>query len=413
MFARRIAAGLVALLLASCAATYSEKVDNARAAVAAGDYDGAVSLVNEFIGVESRNQMPDTWEDETALAVLERGSLLQAVGQYRRSARDFMAAEKELEVLDLTADTVGTLGKYLYSDSSEVYRILPTESLALSGLNMLNFLAKGDLEKARIESRRLVTMQKYFEGKAPDRAFLGFASYLAGFTCERRGEVDSANLFYKEARVDRTSAALPAGKGEILVVAVLGRVPYKVPERMKVGLAVGLAGALITDSGKILERSATKVIVYPKLVGSTSRARGATVRVDEKPVPLESRTDVAAAIRAEYKEMKPAIIAAALSRMIARAIAYEGARAVGKKKGGSTTGAVAGSILEAVLVSLDKPDTRSWNLLPNRVLIARTQVPAGKHVLKVQVQAGFTIPHEIEVTVPDRGFVCVPIVELR
>ena len=175
---------------------------------------------------------------------------------------------------------------------------------------------------------------------------------------------------------------------EIITVLSLGRVPKKVPERMPVGAAIGIAGTLITGNPEVLARSALKVVVYPALVESGSLARGARVEIAGAAAPLDPVSSPGADIRREYERLKPRIIAAALSRMIARAIAAEGARVAGRQAGGDT-GAIIGLLAalgtEAALVSLDEPDTRSWTLLAERVLISRAVVEPGTHAVRVSV----------------------------
>jgi hypothetical protein len=377
--------------------------------------------------------------------VLERASLLQALGDYRNSARDYSAAETELEYLDLSRDSAGKIGKYVYSDSSEVYHVAPTEHLAINGGNMVNYLAMGDLAGARVEARRFTVVRNYLAEAAPDRSHAPFLSYLAGFVFEKLGNAEEAMRYYDEALMGRTFESLrgpvarlasrtryrgkkieaflaekPApsggpskGTGELLVVVGLGRVPYKVPRRMKVGAALGLYATLITWDTSVLERSATKVFVYPELVPSGSRARGAAVKVDGRQVPAELASRLGASIKNEYEVLKPKIIVAALTRMAARAVAYEGARHAGKAAGGRVVGIIAGLAVEGLLVGLDKPDTRSWNFLPNLVVVSRLKVPAGKRRVQVFVDAYGITEHAVEVDVPPGGFAVVPVFDLR
>ena len=78
--------------------------------------------------------------------ILERATMLQALGLYQLSARDFEAADKSLELLDIARDGAGKLGKYIYSDSATKYKTSPTEKLSLNAMNMCNYLARGDLD---------------------------------------------------------------------------------------------------------------------------------------------------------------------------------------------------------------------------------------------------------------------------
>ena len=79
------------------------------------------------------------------LVLLERGSILHALGRFLESAKNLQAAEGELELLDLSNDAGGKIAKYIWSDSATKYKTPPVEKLSLNALNMINYLAVGDL----------------------------------------------------------------------------------------------------------------------------------------------------------------------------------------------------------------------------------------------------------------------------
>ena len=442
----RAAGGFLPLLFAlSGCATYTDRVAQANVAVSAGAYADGLTAMNGLLGVSSADQLPDKWSGDRSLNVLERGVLQQSLGRYKGSARDFSAAEQELELLDLRADAIGALGSYLYSDSVKTYRTPPTERLALNAINLLNYLADGDLEGAAVEARRFQVMREFLDTQGIDAsgpATLG--TYLAGFVFERRGEGDRALRYYDEtlaggaleslvAPVTRLAAvnpyrgehvkeivarAAPSPKKnappptELLVVLSLGRVPHKVPERIPVGAAVGIAGTVLSGDTDFLKYGATKVVVYPNLVSTPSSLGPPLVRVDSQDVQLEQVTDLGAAVRREYDEAKPKILAAALTRVAARAAVSEGVRA-----GGSAESKLLGDVLsiavESVMVALDKPDTRSWTTLPERVLVARVPVDPGSHTVDVSFEGTANAGRVQTVEVPSQGYAAVVVTEPR
>jgi hypothetical protein len=206
---------------------------------------------------------------------------------------------------------------------------------------------------------------------------------------------------------------------EILVIAKTGRVPYKVPERIPIGAAIGLAGAYVTGDTTLLEYGMFKVVVYPELVRARNLFVDAELRIDGKLVPMDEASDLGAEIVAEYEEIKPKIIGAALSRMIVRAAAAEGARAGGNaaaKDSGAAglVGFLAAAAIEGTMVALDKPDTRSWSTLPDKVHIGRAVVPAGAHTVEVTVLGpGGKQRHTAELEVREGGFAVVDVTTLR
>jgi len=431
MSARSGQCALIILVLCGGCATYTDTVRGVYQAADAGDYRTGLDRVNKILKVENCEQMPEKWTGRRSLAVLERAVLLQATGQYRWSARDLSAAEAELELLDLDPDAGGKIGKYIYSDSAEAYKTPPTERLAISALNMLNYLATDDLQGAAVEARRFTVSRNYLESL--DKAAHGaFGSYLAGFIFEKLGEPERALRYYEETRGAGDLQALreptlrlsghaddggpePAGAdadGEILVVLGLGRVPYKMPKRIPVGLAVTLAGPGLAGDPKVLAALALKMIVYPELVVRDNLAENATVSLDGRDVPVELVTDLGNEVTREYDSMKPKIIASALTRLIARAAAAEAARRLPRKAEDSTR-SLAALATEAALLSLDKPDTRSWTLLPAHVCIARARVRPGRHELHIDLRGKIQQTRSVPVDVPPGGFRVAAIIEPR
>jgi hypothetical protein len=209
----------------------------------------------------------------------------------------------------------------------------------------------------------------------------------------------------------------PPPPGELLVVMNVGRVPYKVPERMPIGLAIGLGATFITGSTAILERSALKFVIYPELVPSRALFNTGELRVDGQEWPLELATNLDAEIVREYEALKPKIIGAAITRLIVRAGVAEGARAAGnqaKDGAGAVVGLLAALAAEGALVAADKPDTRSWTLLPAFVFVARVPVNPGQHKVSVTAMgSGARERHDFTVDVKAGGFAVLDVTTLR
>ena len=412
-----------AAISAGCA-TYSDHLRAAHEAAERDDWPAAEERINAMLGVSSRDDLPESWTSEHSLAVLERAVVLQAQGAWKESARDLSAAESELELIDLQLDTIGKIGNYVYSDSAEEYRAPPVELLALNVLNMLNHLAIPDLSGASVEARRYQVMRDYLENLGVDHPRGRIGAYLAGFVFEQLGESERALRYYQGIQAESKLRALadPVARravrsrsGEVLVVIGAGRVPIKVPKRMPIGAAIGIAGALITGDARVLQHSVFKVVVYPELEDVPSQVSDVRVRIGGRDVETELVTDVAAEVKREYEKIKPRIIAAALSRMIARAVVSEGAMVAGRSAGGAgaVVGIVAGLGAEALLVGLDKPDTRSWTFLPGRVWLARVPVEAGAHEVVVALEGSGARERRVPVQVSEGGYAVVVVTEPR
>ncbi len=444
---------ILCLLWVGGCATYTDRLSKTHNAADRGDYDAGVRALNDMLDVASSEQLPDEWTANKPLIALERAMLLQAQGRYEWSARDLSAAETELEFLDLSGDPVGSIGKYVYSDSARVYKVPPAERLALNALNMLNYLAMGDLQGASVEARRFTIAREYIQSLARNNSKAShgaFGSYLAGFIFEKLDEPDRALRYYEETlgagklqalrepvlrlsgqsrykgaklkeylrELEKGSAAKDTQDtsdepdGEILVVLGLGRVPYKIPKRMSLGAAIGYAGVSVTGNPDILAHSIFKFVVYPELTTPGSEVTGAAVSVNGQDLPAELLTDLGAEITAEYETIKPKIIGAALTRMIARAVAAEGARYLASKED-RTTGRLAALAAEAGLTALDKPDTRSWTFLPGRIYVCRMRVKPGWHEIRVRLLGKAPQARPMDVQVKPGGYSVVVITEPR
>jgi hypothetical protein len=410
--------------LALGCATYSDHLIAAHDAAVRDDWPAAEERINAMLGVDSRRDLPERWNSERSLAVLERAVVLQAQGAWPESARDLSAAETELEMIDLKLDTVGKIGTYVYSDSAEEYRAPPIERVAVNVVNMLNYLAMADLQGAAVEARRYQVMRDYLENLGIDHPRGRIGAYLAGFIFERLGEDGRALRYYEDVQAESKLQSLDAAiarravrpqAGEVLVVVGAGRSPIKVPKRIPVGAAIGIAGTAISGDARVLQHSVFKVVTYPELQPVPSAVTGARVWIGDRDAAIELVTDVAAEVTREYEKIKPLIIGAALSRMIARAAVSEGAMAAGRGAGGAgeAVGIVAGLGAEALLVGLDKPDTRSWTFLPGRVWLAREQVPAGAHEVVIQLEGAGARERRVPIQVTEGGYAAVVVTEPR
>lgn len=438
---RRLAGILMLCALTACGG-YATSSDAFRRAMRDSSPQRALKQVNEALGVDRADQLPSEPDADTPLLLLERATILQALGEHKLSARDYQAADKTLDVLDLTNDTAGNIGKYLFSDDATVYKTPPHEKLLLNTLNMINYLVMGNTSGAKVEARRLVINQRYLDGEGEGaRSMLAFSSYLAGFAFEAAGEGQAAmrhygdaqaaggvpglqqavrelnaysgatdervKAFYGDAQVD------PRKTANVLIVVQTGMAPYKQEHRVPVAQAL-----LITSRGPNrhrlssrerarAQRIAAKGLVtwvnYPSLKRLRDPHRLDGVTVDGHTVSAGLALNVEDKVIDEFDRVQPSLVAAALTRMLARAAAgalTEGAAKSGKGKGGALA-LLAGLAVQGTMVALDTPDTRTWVTLPGRIYTARMRLPPGEHSVTVRVGA---VQRQASVTVQAGGF---------
>ncbi|MCC6527055.1 MAG: hypothetical protein IT373_30690 [Polyangiaceae bacterium] len=441
---------LAALLLAGCAG-HERRVQAALDALDRGELEAAVAALDRELEVASSDEVPESLTGDAALLMLDRATLLQALGRHAASARDFGLADQAIEVLDLSYDAADAVGRYLFSDSLGPYRAPAFEKLLVNSLNLVNYLELADLSGARVEARRLAVQQRFLVDHGERGALLGIGSYLAGFAFERSGARDEALAYYEDAlgyaRFPSLLAPLrvltggasrsqaidalvadsgplgspaEAGEGELLVVVGYGRVPPKRPVRLPIGLALTLVAAHMSPhdhalATKLAAKGLVTWVNFPRLGPSRSEHEPPSFELDGAPAALEPAVDVEAEVRRAYDEAEPAIVLSALTRMLTRLAAGEAAGALtnaatkDKDKQG-IAGLLVGLATTAALAAFDTPDTRSWTTLPARMALARLRVPAGKH--RVRLRAG-GLGREVTVDVGPGGHAFVSLVAPR
>ncbi len=412
-----LAVCVAGLVFAGCAG-HSDKTLAARSALDVGSPREALRLYNKRLGVDSEKQAPAKVAGDNVLFVLDRSTILQALGEYELSSRDLELADKQVELLDFSHTSLDDIGKYMFSDDSGPYPAPAHEKLMVNTLNMMNYLARGDLSGARVEARRLATLQKFVsEAEGKSKALCGPGDYLAGFVFEKSHEPGEALRYYDEAlqfgdyvsladpvkrlapldpyRTPRLTHALEtAGSApdddlaDVLIIVNYGRVPAKIANRVPIGLALTMASGYISpyDQGRA-NRLALQGLVTWVNYPSLGKARGEwdvpQGFADGRPFGFEGMLALDVEAERAWKEHEGKIIASAITRMLTRVVAGEVAK---RASGGGILGLLLGLGTQATLSATDTPDTRSWSTLPARIAFARLRMPAGRHAFQLSAR---------------------------
>lgn len=443
-FRRRVrnsGAFLVAATFLACVgcAGHAGRTLEARSALDAGHPGHALDLLDDELDVESARELPEAVAGDNALLLLDRAMILQELGsrrsglsdEYKLSSRDFEIADKQVEILDFSRNAAHDIGRFLFSDETGPYKAPAYEKLMINTMNMMNYLARGDLNGGRVEARRLAVMQQFIsEHEGHGDSLMAPGSYLAGFIFEKSGNAQEALRYYDEAlrhgsfhsleepirrlarvasyrsprirailestndesssqksekgadkkSAESTPAAEPTLPAEILVVINFGRVPAKIAKRIPIGLALTYASGALSPNDRarasyLAAQGLVTWVNYPEL----GRPRG------EYDVPgfalagrwqrVEGLVAVDEEAHRAWQDAKGTVVAAAITRMLSRVVAGEATR----RAAGGTLGALLSLGAQVTLTALDTPDTRSWATLPARVAVGRVVVPPGTH----------------------------------
>ncbi len=390
------------LSLVGCSGGLSDRTRAMRTALDVRDPRRAIAHLNRELGVSRDGERPRRLIGEQPLLLLDRATLQQSLAQFANSKSDYEVADKAIDALDLSHGALDEVGRRVLSDSAGRYVAPPHEKLLVNVLNLVNYLETGDLSGARVEARRMSVMARYLRERDPRErgpsAALGLGSLLAGFAYEKSGNDEEAHRYYADVnavewraqsgfpeRTDTTGS--DTEDGELLVVVGWGRVPHRVAHRVPLGLALTRASPLLAESDReAASRLAAQGLVtwvnYPTLAPERPRGEVPTILVDGRTVHLDATLDVSAEVRAEWRRREGDVMAAAITRTVARVLvgqAIEGAANTSDKKGVKAMGFFLSLLAQAAMTAADVPDTRSWETLPARVGIARVRLRPGEH----------------------------------
>jgi len=422
-----------------------------RTALDEGNAKRAIAELNDELDVKDATELPKDIKGDNAILVLDRASIQQGLVEFPLSRRDFEAADKAIDMLDLARNAGDSIGEYVFSGSAGRYQAPPYEKLMINTLNMLNYLETHDLNGARVEARRLAVIQKYYRDQLNlgNNPVLGLGSMLAGFTFEKSGDVDEALRYYDEALAftgfggsltDAVRRLAPQGQyrsprikqlltedekqapggakggddgGDVLFVIGYGRVAHKVANRIPIGLALTLFADSISpgDQAKANALAAQGLVTwinFPSLAPAQGKYATPGCKLDGSWVQLEEAVDVDREVRAEWKKIEGKIIVSAITRMIARVAVGQGIQSAAGRD--NIVGLIASLGAQATLSALDTPDTRSWETLPARVAVARVHLPAGRHRIEIDARGWRRTQ---DVMVEKNGWAVVSLMALR
>lgn len=426
-----------ALLLPGCAALFGSAAlgpeglarydHELRSLLSRGAADSALALV-----------APDRSEAGDELLRLQHEALVaHYAADYRRSAAAADAAYALAE--DRYTKSVGkALLSVLTGDRVLPYDPPAPERLFLHYYGALDYLRLGEPDEAAVEARRLAKELDRVERDDPSEAtpeLLGSLWHFAGAVFEAAGERNDADVARRRSlavlphpghpsphvpptgsAAARTGTAPSGDAGEVLVVIERGFVAHRVEADLTVLLLPGELDRLREledfdpregddDELEVVRRIADRTftgrgpvtgwhwfgrsrgddpvlfrIAWPEYRAPPALPGRATVVAGGTRAEPLLTTDVSAALEAAYRDRRVADLAKALLRAVVRE-ELAGAIEEEVSEEDETLGEVAGWVARAGGVLLERADTRSWHLLPQRLELFRLELPSGRHEL--------------------------------
>ncbi len=371
------------LILAGCA-SYQSKVGSARNDLASGRYQAAADALKPLAEKEGDDQL---------LYLLDYATALQLAGNYNESVKAFLSASKIAEVKDYHSIS-RIAGSFLLSEGMVQYKGEDYEKLLINVFLAQNFLMKGELDDALVETRRLdEILNKYRVEAKRDYEQNAFAVYLSAMIWEAGRKWDDAYIAYnrvsevaahsdqlkkdllRSARAAQRSDALEKwkkafpkipveewyknkGMGEIVLIYQQGKAPIKQP-RPEFPRLPQLFPVSTTTQRAFLKVSGRKEVLTEKIY---------------------SVQDVA------IKTLEDAYTALAAKRaagIVTKAIVADQIR---------QKNAALGLVAWIGLNLADQADLRQWSTLPESFQVARIPVEAGTYKVSAQGVDGSTHP---------------------
>ncbi len=419
-------AGLIVLLLAagcSSLASYTQMTQQARLSISQGRFDDALTVFPER---SARGK-------DEVLIRLERATLLQAMGRFTESSREFqLAADKmgyyESRAVVSAGRTAFQAGSLIVNEQVQPYEGEDFEKILLHAMNAVNYLMAGDLEGARVEIRIAYRRQNELrerharaiekaekEGRAKsweqsfqkadsgryrelssraDNAYSvyqnAYAYYISSLVYELGGELDEAYIDLKKgilAAPDskslqkdliRLSRELGFYEDEQSWVARFGEPGKEYGTGTDVFVIFQHGSAPVKEPLSFpipLPEGGLVFASLPVYRFVPSGTQAGSIRVDGRDVRTSVVSDIDAIAARSLLDTFPVLFAKQVARSILKA---QMTRKLSREYG--ALGAITGTLASAVT---EQADQRTWTSLPKEIQVARVFVPEHTRSLTV------------------------------
>lgn len=375
----------VGLFVSGCA-TYQGKVGQARRALESGDYESANGILQPLSETPDKDQL---------VYLLDYATALQVQGHFKESSQKFIQADKVADFQDYTSIT-NEASSLLFSQEMVQYKGEDFELLLIHVMAAINYTLMGDLESARVETRRLTEKLNYFKTeKKLEYAQNPFMYYLNAHIWEANKDWDSAFIDFKKA--------YDLGMNNRFIKEDLIRAADRARRNTEKQSFISQFGA--PDDGWKNKLNGELILLYQQGWGPRKEPNPEAPRF---PVlrPLYCRVDQAQLVVDGQHKVKTEMLYDVESAAI-EALDKQYSSLVMKRMAGIVTKEVvshqvskkneaAGAALWILMHASDRADLRQWSTLPKSIQLARMYLPEGKHRIKLQGLDGGSVAEETE-----------------
>ncbi|MDR2165940.1 MAG: hypothetical protein LBO79_10080 [Zoogloeaceae bacterium] len=453
------------LLLAGCAGnplrSYDNEMQDTLSLVRAGDVDQAlrqlernnVSLFSSGEDAErdangNRKEVSalDSVSGKDILYYFEKGELHRLGNDIAKSRDSWLMADEivrtwEDEYRANPAKVIGEAGAFLINDRVRRYDGQDYEKVFLSARLTLDHILLGNFDHARVEMKKTFEREKLIESfreKEYDKIKEGqkeqgvttttadlakngypldeldnpevralkngfqnaFAHYLAGYFFETTGEYSLAEPGYRNALALRPNSRLIRAKLNKVGQNRPGKAEADVLFVLESGFAPARKSITVPIPIRLNQRWMATPLSFPVIRSEGGGYMPPEIQVGNARLPVETLVDVDAMARRLLKDQLPGII----GRTVVRAIAKSALQYQAQKHGGAIGGIVTGLFS----VVTEQADERAWRTLPERLAIARANLPGGDLAIEIPVAPGRVFRGRIRVD-PGQAMNVIPI----
>lgn len=432
----RVALALLPLSWAVGCLTPTEVNQEMLPRVEAGDYRGALSILEGASGAFG--------EKDSLLYHLERGMLYHYAGDFEPSNESFETA-KRLAELHFTKSVTAEASTFLANDNTRPYYGENFERALLHVFGALNYQALGMIDEALVEVRQLNFFLRQLIVNGEENAYRddAFARYLAALFFEQDGDLDEAWVAYQKSldayatyedlygvrvpslvRRDARRVAgklgrattqeferrygpepfvpRPPGTGRVTVVHYNGRAPYKIDTFIDIAVRNGWPYVNKIDVDSESKRDAARVsqvatsvladdvvrVAFPKYKTVKHRIRGLAVHAGGgEAARAELVEDIGKIAQRDLADRIHRVRAKAIARAVLKYAMGKAAEYAAEEAGGDDYGKLAGALVRVgsnlARTASEVSDKRGWFTVPDEIWLCQLDLPEGTHELRL------------------------------